>query len=454
MTAYHLPSLRSTANAVVIGASILILPAVFAPKIADAAKKVEKRVAEPPAQIEGNTHSEKIVAVVNDEAISEGDMNARINLAILAGNYPNTAETREALTPQVLRTLIDDQLRLQEAKRLKVTVDKEEIDAELKNSAENNKQTLQQLEELFAKAGVPLRTYERQLTAQLAWRKIIQKEIRRRVEVTDQEIDTAYAKVLSSVNKPQYLLAEIFLSVDSPADDAKVKAFADQLEDQIHQGASFAKLSQQFSQAAGAAQSGDLGAVQEGELSEEIDEAIKKVAPGQITPPIRTQAGYHIILVRSKGSALAGDPTQAMVHLKNVLVPFPYQPTKDNIQQLIDNAKKVGEGLSSCAAVDEKGRRDGLAGDVGSPTQMTKVSDLPPAYGPAVAGLQVNQISPPIVTNDGLMLFMVCARKDPPKRPPPTREQVGNQIYMERLDQQQQRYLSDLRASGFIDVRV
>jgi hypothetical protein len=53
-----------------------------------------------------------------------------------------------------------------------------------------------------------------------------------------------------------------------------------------------------------------------------------------------------------------------------------------------------------------------------------------------------------------MMLFMVCARKDAPKRKPPTREQVGNQLYLERLDMQQQRYLSDLRSSGFVDVRV
>jgi hypothetical protein len=63
-------------------------------------------------------------------------------------------------------------------------------------------------------------------------------------------------------------------------------------------------------------------------------------------------------------------------------------------------------------------------------------------------------MSQPIPTNEGIMMFMVCARKDPPRRQPPTREQVANQLYMDRLDMQQQRYLSDLRSSGFVDVRV
>jgi len=85
---------------------------------------------------------------------------------------------------------------------------------------------------------------------------------------------------------------------------------------------------------------------------------------------------------------------------------------------------------------------------------MVKVSSLPRGIAAAVGTLAVNQISQPVPTNDGMMLFMVCARKDPPKREPPTKEQVGTQIFLDRLDMQQQRYLSDLRSSGFVDVRV
>jgi peptidyl-prolyl cis-trans isomerase SurA len=397
---------------------------------------------------------EKIVAVVNDEAISEGDLNNRIRLAILAGNYPNSAEVREKLVPQVLRSLIDDQLRIQEAKRLKLTVDKEEVEAELKQTAEGNHQTLAQMKETLAKEGVPFSALEKQTLAQISWRKVIQKEIRRRIEVTDEEIESAYTKMLSSVSKPQYLAAEIFLPVDSPTDDTRVKNFADNIETQIRQGASFAKLAQQFSQAAGAAQGGDLGTVQEGELPDELDQTLRSMNPGEISHPVRTQAGYHILLLRAKGDALAGDPTEALVHLKNVLVPFTKQPTKEDIPRLTQEAAKVGAALPNCAAIDEKGKRDGLGGDLGKPGQMTKVGELPRGIGAVVAPLQVNQMSQPVPTNDGMMMFMVCARKDPPKRTPPTKEQIGNQLYMQRLDMQQQRYLSDLRTSGFVDVRV
>jgi peptidyl-prolyl cis-trans isomerase SurA len=407
-----------------------------------------------PAHVRAADPVEKIVAVVNDEAISEDDLNGRIKLAMVAGNYPDSAEVREKLEPQVLRALIDDQLRLQEAKRLKLTVDKEEVDNEIKLTAEQNHQTFDELKASLAKEGVPFSTFEKEITAQTAWRKVIQKEIRRRIEVTDAEIDSAYSKMMASINKPQYLVAEIFLPVDSPSDEDRVKAFATQLEDQLGHGASFAKLAQQFSQAAGAAQGGDMGQVQEGELPEELDQALVKMQAGHISAPIRTQAGYHILLLRAKGDALAGDPREAEVHLKNVLIPFTHQPSKEEVQQMMADAEKMRASLPNCAAVDEKGRRDGLGGDLGAPGKMMKIGTLQPGIASLVAPLQVNQMSQPIPTNEGIMMFMVCARKDPPRRQPPTREQVANQLYMDRLDMQQQRYLSDLRSSGFVDVRV
>jgi len=432
MTDFRLPLLRTAACAL-LAAGLMTLTAVHV------------RAAEP---------EEKIVAVVNDEAISEADLNNRMKLIMIAGNYPDSPEVRAKLQPQVLRVLIDDQLRIQEAKRLKLTVEKEEVDNELKAAAEQNHETLQQLKDLLKSKGVPFSTMEKQMLAQVSWRKVVQKEIRRRVEVTDDEIDAAYSKMMSAVDKKQYLVAEIFLSVDAPSDDERVKTFANNIEDQLQHGANFAELARQFSQAAGAAQGGDLGAVQDGELPDPIDQELKKMETGTVSQPIRTQNGYHIILLRAKGEALQGDPNLAEVHLKNVLVPFTKQPTKEDLPRLMEEAKQVGAGLPNCAAVDAKGHRDGLGGDLEPAGKMVQVGTLPRGIAAVVSSLQVNQMSQPVPTNDGMMMFMVCARKDPPKRPPPTKEQVGNQLYLDRLDMQQQRYLSDLRSSGYVDIRV
>jgi peptidyl-prolyl cis-trans isomerase SurA len=397
---------------------------------------------------------EKVVAVVNDEAISQGDLEGRLKLDMVSGNYPDNSEVRDRLTPQVIHQLVDEQLEMQEAKRLKLEVDPTEIEESLKRVAEQNNAPLEQFEKSLAKEGVPVSTLERQIRAQIAWSKVIQKEIRPRIDLSQEEIDAAYEKMLASVDKPQYLLAEIFLGVDNPAQENQVKNFAQQLEDQLHHGANFAALARQFSQAAGAASGGDLGAVQQGELPDELDQAMQRMSPGEVSAPIRTQSGYHILLLREKGSVLAGDPLEAKVQLKQVLLPFAGQPTQADAERLAAEAQQMRPSLPNCAAVDERAKRDPLSGNLGTPGQLFKIADLPRQIAVAVAPLHVNELSQPVVSPQGIAMLMVCQRQDPPRREPPSKDQVANQIGMERMDLQQQRYLRDLRSAAFVDIRV
>ena len=407
-----------------------------------------------PCWAAGDDDVEKIVAVVSDEAISEQDLEGAVHLAMVAGGFPDTKEMRTQLTPEILHNLVDDQLKFSEAKRLKVKVDREEIDGALKLIAEQRNSSVEQLLKELAKVGVPASALERQTRAQLAWRKVIQKEIVPRINISADEIDAAYARTISNIEKPQYRAAEIFLAVDSPDKDEQVRKFAEQIEDRLQHGADFTAVAQQFSQAAGAGQGGDLGVIQEGDFGDERDLALKNLAPNQISAPIRTQNGYHIIVMRTKGSLLAGDPALAEVHLKNVLLPFTEQPTKETAQRLMEHAKQVRATLPNCAAINERAKHDSLSGDLGKPDQFMRIADLRQDIAQAVIPLQVNQISQPVVTEDGIQLFMVCERKDPPKREPPTRDQVYNQIWSERVDLRQQRYLRDLRGAAFIDMRT
>jgi hypothetical protein len=111
-----------------------------------------------------------------------------------------------------------------------------------------------------------------------------------------------------------------------------------------------------------------------------------------------------------KPATVTLDPNGAAVHLKNVLIPFAKEPTKEDLPRLLEEGQKVGASLPNCAAVDDKGKCDGLSGDPGPPGQMTKISALPRGIASLVADLQVDQMSRPVPTNDGIMLFMVCAR--------------------------------------------
>jgi peptidyl-prolyl cis-trans isomerase SurA len=252
-------------------------------------------VAPPPAR-----STEGIAAVVNDDIISISDLTARLQLALVSSGLPNSPETRQRLTPQVLRSLVDERLQLQEASRANISVTEKEITDALGRVAEQNRMQRDQLEKMLSSQGVPRSTLESQIRSTIAWGKLVQRRLRPSIEIGQDEIDQVIQRIQANAGKPEYLAAEIFLAVDTPEREDDVRRLADRLYEQIGQGASFPAVARQFSQSAGAVNGGDLGWVQQGQLPEELDGALKQLRPGQATRPIRSITGYHILMLRDE----------------------------------------------------------------------------------------------------------------------------------------------------------
>jgi peptidyl-prolyl cis-trans isomerase SurA len=259
------------------------------------APAVAAPVAPPPAR-----STEGIAAVVNDDIISMSDLTARLQLALVSSGLPNSAETRQRLTPQVLRSLVDERLQLQEAARANVSVTDKEINEAFSKVAEQNNMQRDQLEKMLAGQGVPRSTLESQIRSTIAWGKLVQRRLRPTIEIGQEEIDQVIQRIQANAGKPEYLAAEIFLAVDTPEREDDVRRLAERLYEQIGQGASFPAVARQFSQSAGAANGGDLGWVQQGQLPEELDNSLQQLRPGQATRPIRSITGYHILMLRDQ----------------------------------------------------------------------------------------------------------------------------------------------------------
>lgn len=249
--------------------------------------------------VQAFAQSESIAAVVNEDAISKSDVGDRMKLIVLSSGLPNSPEIREKLTPQVLTSLIEEQLKLQEAKRLEIEVTPEEVDEGFAMLAAQNKIPAEKFKEMLNQSGINLVTMQRQIRAQMAWTKIIQAKMRPKVLITDNDIDEVIRRLEGTQGMTEYLLGEIALPVDNPEQENDVRSLADKLSRDIRSGqAPFIKVAQQFSQAAGAAQGGDLGWVQASQLPPDIADALKSANKGDITAPIRSLTGYHILYVR------------------------------------------------------------------------------------------------------------------------------------------------------------
>ncbi|WP_236024638.1 peptidylprolyl isomerase [Arenibaculum pallidiluteum] len=391
---------------------------------------------------------ERIAAVVNDEIVSLSDLEARLQLALLSAGLPDSPEARQRLAPQVLRQLVDERLQLQEAKRLNVRVTDKELDDRLGRLAQQNRMTQQQMGDFLKARGISPVTLREQTRAVISWEKLIQRRLRPQVEIGDEEIDAYLQRIQANAGKPEYLVAEIFLAVDSPEQDEEVHRLADRLTEQIVGGASFSAVARQFSQSAVAAQGGDLGWVQQDQLPGELDQALRQLRPGQISRPIRGISGYHLLMLRDQRLVSAGNPADAKVTLKQLLLP---RVANQDAEGLRAEAEKLRPQLTGCEAMGEKATALGSpqSGDAGT----LRLGDMPQELAQLVAGLNIGEPSPPLLNESGAMIVMVCGR-ELPAGSLPSREEVLAVLGTERLDMLQRRWLRDLRRSAFVDVRV
>lgn len=246
--------------------------------------------------------TEGIAAVVNDEAISFSDVSARMRLIMSSSGIPNNPEIRERLVPQILNTLIDERLKLQEAAKNNLAVSDEEIERGFANIAQQNNLDVNQFRQLLGREGIPISTLQDQIRAQIAWSKVVQSTMRSRIDIASNEINAVMDRMKSKVGKTEYRVFEIFLPVTDPQQETNVRQLAERLHGELRtQKVPFQRVASQFSQSPGAAQKGgDLGWVQEGQLTEVLDTALQEMQKGQLTMPVRSLSGYHILLLADK----------------------------------------------------------------------------------------------------------------------------------------------------------
>lgn len=244
---------------------------------------------------------QQIVAVVNEDAITQKDLNDRMKLIMVSSRMPNREDIRSKLAPQIINSLIEEQIMMQEAKKLGLEVSPEDIEKGFESLAQQNKMSADHFKEMLRRGGIAVSTLKRQITAHLSWSLVIQKRIRPRINVTERDIDDVLARLSKNVGRSEYLLAEIFLPADKKADEAKVKQLALSMATEIRAGrASFYKLAQQFSQSAGSSKGGDLGWVQDGQLDKDMAAAVEGLSVNQVSNPIRSPNGYHLLFLREK----------------------------------------------------------------------------------------------------------------------------------------------------------
>lgn len=383
----------------------------------------------------------RIAAVVNEEIVSAFDVESRLLLTLLQSGLRPTQQTMQRLAPDILRQLIDEKLRLQEASANGINVSEADIAREFRVLEERNNLPEGGLLTLLRQRNIDPRTLETQIRANIAWQRLIQRRLRRDARVGEDEIDEELALLRQNLDKPQQRVFEIFLPVDSFERDEAVRRNAEQLVRQIRDGAAFSEVARSFSQSGTASVGGDLGWQPAGALPFEVEEALSAMRPGQVSDPIATMTGYYIVRLAERRQIDAVDPGLARLDL----VQLSARPGRDAA------LGAIAEGAVGCEALQ-------AAGEAAEGVDVARVSDvlardLPDAVAQAMSGLDAGDISPVLALPDRAVVLGVCARQDPPS-PLPSREEIRERLERERLELLARRYLRDLRQAAFIDVRM
>jgi peptidyl-prolyl cis-trans isomerase SurA len=394
----------------------------------------------------------KIAAVVNDDVITQLDVYMRLRLAMLSARLEDSKETRDRLLPQIMRTLIDDHLKLQESRAQGVTVGDGDINGRIDNLARKNGLSRDAFESFLSQNGVLVQTLADQMRADVSWNRLIQRRLRPTIRITDAEIDEALAREKAAQGKLEYRLSQIFLAVDAPKDLQGVMQSAQRLLDQLQSGADFASLATQFSQDNNAAEGGDIGWVRADDrdpaLARELAQAGQgAAAKGKLLGPVQVTGGVVIDRIDDiRTASLATTVAPGSVHLVQLIWPL----ASNAADKEIEAAQQQADAFSGTTRTCEEFQRSAPPGANFRDFGRVSVDDMPPEIREIATNQEIGAPTKGIRGDGGIAVFVICDRGGEGI----SRVAIADRLAQERLETLARGYLSDLRRAAYIDIRL
>lgn len=254
---------------------------------------------------------DRIVAVVNDDVITEAELAAHTRAFL--GERPGAPTDERALQARrsILRRLIEDRLVLQEAKRLEYAVTVDELDAKI-TDIHRRFESDAEFQASLAESGITLEQYRQQLREQLLTQKAIDAQVRDRITISPQDVtqELALHPDLSATGD-RLKLRHLLIRTGEGRSEAEAKQLAQRLAKQISGGAAFSDVAKQHSDDAHAASGGEMGWVAAGQLLPELDAALAHLPTGQVCEPVKSSLGYHLAVIEERKDASELAPQDA-----------------------------------------------------------------------------------------------------------------------------------------------
>ena len=401
---------------------------------------------------------DRVAATVNEGVVLQSELDEQmIIIAQRLREQKLDLPPQNVLQKQVLDRLVLQELQMQRANRAGIKVSDETVNNALADIAKQNNIQLADLPNALAAQGIDYSGYRENLRKELAMQILRQRDVLQRINVSPREIDQFLEKQKHMPSESnQYDVSHILIAVPqaaTPEDLDNAAKKADEVYQKASAGEDFARLAVQYSNAQTALEGGRLGPRKGSELPTFLGEAIANMKAGDVTKPIRTPSGYHIV----KLNAVTGGQQTIVnqVHARHILLkPNELQDDATVEQKLVairDRIVNKGENFTAVASVvSEDPGSSAEGGDLGWAGPGTFV----PEFEKQLALLQPDEISQPFRTQFGWHIIQLLGRRQFDTTQDVIRQRAFTALREAKADEETELWLRRLRDEAYVEYKL
>jgi peptidyl-prolyl cis-trans isomerase SurA len=401
---------------------------------------------------------DRVAAVVNDGVVLNSELDDQITIVgERLRQQKLELPPQNVLRQQVLERLVLQEIQAQRATKAGLKVPDETLNTALTDVAQRNGIPLSQLPEALQQQGIDYAAYREDMRKELTLGLLRQRDVLQRISITPREIDQYLdkeAKTPSSDN--EYNVSHILIAVPQEATPAQLDEAAKRAQEvstRAKGGEDFAKLALAYSKSQTALEGGALGWRKGGELPTFLTDVIAKLKPGEVSDPLRTPTGYHII----KLNEVRGGHSKAIehqVHLRHILMKTTELADDATIRQRLNTIREriaKGEDFAGIAQVSSE---DPGSGSQGGDLGWTGPGTFVPEFDAAISGLKEGEISEPFHTQYGWHIAQMLGRREFDNTDELRRRQAIDAIRASKADEETELWLRRLRDEAYVEYKL
>jgi len=432
-----------------VGSNVLIALLLATPLLANA----QTSALTAPGQIQ---LLDRIVAVVDDQAITQRQLETR--LAQIDGVDGASPQEQRQLAIRVLDRMITEQVQANRAARLGIEIDDTRLNEAIEGIARQNNLTLPQLRQAVINQGQSWSDFRDEIRNQMLNEQLIQREVFSQIDISDEDIDEFIRQQIgASDERIEYNLAQILIAVPenaSPADIDQARARAGEVIARLDDGADFAQVSIERSDAPNATDGGDLGWRERNRIPSLFIEPVTKLSVGEYTQPIRSPNGFHIVKLQDTRTSSASVAIR-QYQTEHVLIRPEQAQTREQAREQAETLREqVVSGEMSFAQAAREFSADQGSAQRGGQLGWINPNDMVEEFARTMQQTPVGEISPVFETQFGFHFLRVSNQREQEVPPEQLREQARQAIGERRADEEIIRYIRRLRSESYIENRL